>query len=407
MRRFVLAIAWIWAGANVVGLVVLVILFASEGSFGGLPFGFALLGALYTALGLLMVVRQPGNRVAWVLYLVGTYFVLSGGAEYRIDGPPDPVTALDVFAIVWENTGYFVALLIPLFVLLYIFPTGRFMTRRWSWAGWVGGVIAPIALLAEGFSKEIGLDEEPWTVTNPVGFLESGLDGFNPLVPVFGVGLLALIVGGIPAMVIRYRRSATEVRSQIKWVVYALLLVVIWFISAALYELSGLAGDLLFLFVLAVPAVSITVAITRYRLYEIDRLISRTVSYTLIIGVLSAVFALFTWLPSYIIGGTGNVGEAASAPPLVIAASTLAVAALFNPLRQRVQRGVDRRFNRSRYQAEVISEQFASKLQESLTVEEVGEAWTNTIETALHPESIGIWLSQTSTTPTSAQTHRP
>jgi hypothetical protein len=162
-----------------------------------------------------------------------------------------------------------------------------------------------------------------------------------------------------------------------------------------------LAGAELILSValLIIPTV-ITIAITKYKLYEIDRLISRTLSYAILVGVLGLVYvAGAVWLPTRLLGDT--------VPTLLVAGSTLAVAALFNPLRRRIQQAVDKRFNRSSYQAEAIAEAFSAKLQESLTVEGIAEAWTQTVQEALQPNAAGIWIKENPATPRASDSRRP
>ena len=147
-----------------------------------------------------------------------------------------------------------------------------------------------------------------------------------------------------------------------------------------LYGLLNLAA-------LGVIPVAITIAVTRYKLFEIDRIISRTVSYALVVGLLVAVFFGLVTLVTAVLPP--------DASDLAIAASTLAVAALFNPLRKRVQHAVDRRFNRSSYQAARLSEQFAARLDQPHTVEEIAELWKQTVNESLQPQASGLWLNPT------------
>jgi hypothetical protein len=148
-------------------------------------------------------------------------------------------------------------------------------------------------------------------------------------------------------------------------------------------------SGLLYVIVVGAIPVAITVAVTRYKLFEIDRIISRTVSYALVVGLLVAVFFGLVTLVTEVLPPDSS--------DLAIAASTLAVAALFNPLRKRVQHTVDRRFNRSSYQAARVSEQFAALLDQPHTVEEIAELWKQTVNESLQPHSSGLWLNPTHT----------
>ena len=196
------------------------------------------------------------------------------------------------------------------------------------------------------------------------------------------LGLTA--VGGGFSLIMRYRRSSVVTRAQIRWMFFSTLIVAGVFILVATTNASQkMAGGLLLqVAVISIP-VSITVAITRYRLFEIDRIISRTLSYTVVVAVLAAAF----------FGLVALITAALSAPnSLAVAASTLAIAALFNPLRKRVQNTIDRRFNRSAYDAEIISEAFASRLREPLTTTQIIEDWQRTVDESLQPETSGIWI---------------
>lgn len=386
-----LTAAGVWASLVVAtGTAVGIALFV-QGRFEADVVLFVLAAIAYSFLGLLMVARQPGNRVAWLLFAVATWVAVTGLTELRgvsDDVPPDPVAPWDVLAIMWGNVGYFVGLLFPLLLFLYIFPTGQFLTRRWSWAGWVVGVISLLAIASQVFAEQVGPDGADWTVPNPIGFLEASSLDEGVLGAVFGVGFVVVGLGAIPAIIVRYRRSEAVVRTQVKWVVYAMVLMVGSLILTSTFGTVVLPdwADLLAFVVLmlAVP-VSVTVAIIRYQLYEIDRIISRTISYTLVLGLLAAAF----------IGMVAVVGSfIPSDNPVVVAASTLAVAALFNPLRRRVQEAVDRRFNRSGYRAEVVSEKFAAKLREPLSTQQITALWSQAVEEAMHPQATGIWLKE-------------
>ena len=159
-------------------------------------------------------------------------------------------------------------------------------------------------------------------------------------------------------------------------------------IPLGLFDDNPTLFGILFLTVIGITPVAMTIAITRYKLFEIDRLISRTLSYTIVIGMLALVFlGLVTLVTSLL--PTQNA--------VAVAASTLAVATLFNPLRKRVHKAVDRRFNRSAYQAEAVSDEFAAKLRKSLTIEQLAEVWQSTVEESFQPTFSRIWIDQNQT----------
>ena len=379
---------WIWTALiGTAGVVVLV--------FGLIPSDTENLAAvlavavliLITALGSVISARQPGNRIAWLLHAISVGLLLSMAASLVTESdPPISPDFWDYVAIVIIN-GLSLSFLYPIFLILFIFPTGRFLTRRWRWAGWTGVLFVPVVLLVEIFSKEFGpiWAEEPWAIPNPIGLLpvEVGL----VLSQVWTLGLLVLAIGGVVALVVRYRKSDVVVRTQIKWVLYAAV------VAAVSLPLAFGNGDPLLtglFYVTAIGAIpiAITVGVTRYKLFEIDRIISRTISYAIVVGLLAAAFfGLITLITALL-------------PPqdsLAVAGSTLAVAALFNPLWKRVQQAVDRRFNRSSYQAALVSEQFATRLDQPHTVEEIAELWKQTVNESLQPQASGLWLNPTHT----------
>ena len=345
-----------------------------------------LLPVLYTGLGALIATRQPGNRIASILFIVGLGLLLDGAVQPLVQTEPLSPGAVDYLALYVASSAWLVAFL-PLFLLLYIFPTGRLLTRRWIWSVWLVVSIAIVDLGLGAVLETWTAPNEKWSIENPIGFVSDPVYA-GPLSGIVLLLLVLLPLGGFAAMAVRYRRSGMVERTQIKWVLYAALVFALVYFGVALaVQLGGNFGDIVignvFAFSLALLPLSITAAITRYRLFEIDRIISRTLAYTLIVTLLGGVyFGLVTGISS-LIPTQGS---------LAVAASTLVVAALFNPSRRRIQRAVDRRFNRSTTRAETITEQFAVKLGESTTVGEIVEAWNQTIVEALHPERIGIWL---------------
>jgi hypothetical protein len=348
-----------------------------------------LLPTWFTALGAVMATRVRGNRVAWILMFVGTGLMIEGTAGLRVGvAPPTDPTALDVAAVIWLNTGFFFALLIPLILLLYVFPTGRFLSRRWVWAGWTATVLSLLAVGAETFTTRVGPDDgtgsTAWTIANPIGIFDhEGLENAGPVTAMFGIGLIVLILCSVPAIVVRYRRAPRDDRAQFKWVGIALAVLagtsLIQFVDAMRGEFTGLV------FALSIASIplSVTIAITRYRLYEIDRLISRTLTYAVVLAVLGGVYASIVTVVTSLMPTQGSAA---------VAASTLVVAGLFNPLRLRVRRIVDRRFHRSAYEAELLAQRMATQLDESVSIEAIVGAWTDTVREALKPESASVWL---------------
>jgi hypothetical protein len=206
----------------------------------------------------------------------------------------------------------------------------------------------------------------------------------------FFISMVASFVLSGVSLVRRFVRSSGEERSQIKWVALAgacvasiltLLLIVFGMesVDQAWGELLLVAG------VVAIPT-SVAIAILRYRLYDIDRLVSRTVGYVLVLGVLTVIYVVgAVWLPTRLLGEQS---------PLFVAASTLIVAGLFGPLRKRVVVWVDRRFYRARYDADRVAEAFSSRLRDQIDLTDLTTDWVGVVAATLRPTTIGVWVSE-------------
>jgi len=275
---------------------------------------------------------------------------------------------------------------VPLFAAALIyFPDGLLPSPRWRWvrpALWATGVLAVLAPLANG---GWGGDETTAITENP---LREPLHPLGEILAVaFGVAVFVTVSTACAAVIVRFRRSEGIARQQTKWLAFAALLQVIWFPielaitgSVASSRAVAVIGSLVF----TLSLVAIVVAVLRFRLYEVDRIISRTVSYSLVVALVVGIFF-------------GRVTLLTSLLPtdssLAVAGSTLAVAALFNPARKRIQDWVDRRFNRSRYQGQQVVAWFTSELRDQTDVDQLTAGLSNVVQETLHPVGLGIWLS--------------
>ncbi len=194
--------------------------------------------------------------------------------------------------------------------------------------------------------------------------------------------------GAVLSLFMRYRKAGTIERLQLKWFLFACASFVAALGTEIVLEALGtveppfLVDAWISLSILAIP-IAATLAILRYRLYEIDRIISRTVSYAIVIAVLASVYA---------IGLTGLTSLLDSESPLAVAAATLAAAALFNPLRRRVQAFVDHRFNRTKYDAERVMAGFTGSLRDEVDPTAVVDGWVSVVSETMHPASAGVWV---------------
>ncbi len=387
MRRVIL---WVWVGVvGVGGLLVLSVALEQSGSAvraGGIALGFWFPVAS-TVLGTLIALRQPGNRIAWLLIGIGFGVLSELFLQLFLGAQPASPSTLDLIAIVLVHislpSAIYLAFLVPL-----MFPTGRFLSQRQALVAWPGTIMLSTQLLVTSFTKEIGPpfppEEQAWTVANPVGFLPT--TALDITIAMTIVVLVLTAVGGVFSLVARYRQSSAVARAQIRWMLFSTSIVGVVLLLVAITNASKSAvGALLLLVAFVSVPVSITVAITRYRLFEIDRIISRTISYAVVVAVLGATFFGLVALVAVFLPAQDS---------LAVAGSTLAVAVLLNPLRKRVQNTVDRRFNRSAYQVEIIIESFSSRVGESLTTTQVIEEWQQTVNESLRPGTSSIWINE-------------
>ncbi len=343
---------------------------------------------LFPVVGLVIASRRPGNRVGWLCLVIG----LAWGVESFMWGVglygmanPGTVARPDVWAAIGNPFWVPGVFLIPTYLVLF-FPDGELPSPRWRPLVWLVGICLSVVFVATFLQPETSGYGYP-TIANP--FHPQGAIGdvavfvFEGSVVVFST-LLLCVVACVTSVIIRYRRSMGTEREQLKWLVSAAALATMAFIpSIVLEEVYGEVLPLAAGLTLSLIPVAIGIAITRHRLYDIDRIISRTLSYSIVVVVLAGLYLLAVrWLSSLL--------PADSA--LAVAASTLLVAAAFNPLRRRVLRWVDRHFNRAHYDADDIVENFSRALQGNDDAGRIATDWVNIVSETLEPASIAVWL---------------
>jgi MFS family permease len=361
----------------------------------GVTSGVGLLeSAPYGIVGGVLAIRRPRHLVGWLLLAGAWTFALSSvpvsaTTAQLVAGAVPPL--LMAVAVVQASTGGF--LITVLLVITLVFPSGRFPTGPW-------GRLARLALAIVLLLAILGVFAP--TISVSVPGISSGVNVPNPLALVPGWPLwpvvlagppltLVLTAAGVMSMVVRLRRAQGVERAQLRWLVWSMAFIVIGFII-------GLVGDSVFtnglngvvwlpaIIAFSLPPLAIGIAVLRYRLYEIDRLISRTLAYGLVTVVLLAVFSgailLLQALLSPLTGGN----------TLAVAGSTLLVAALFQPLRQRVQGLVERRFNRSRYDAQEAVAAFTERLRDEVDLDTLQGSLLSIVEATLEPTTASLWL---------------
>jgi hypothetical protein len=341
----------------------------------------------------MIVSRQPRNVIGWLLIIPGLSIPMTElGTIWLRNLDPAPVGAdIWLWLVLWITSWGWVLLIFPVFHLLLTFPNGRLLSPRWRWVVWLEGAMVATMMGLSGFGSELSLmveDEIVWSVANPIGLAALTTEFFDDgavFESMWSISLVLLTLTCLAAVVIRCRKGSSEEREQLKWPLYAVGLFGLVYATSAIgigLEEGGVP-ELLFGLSLAGIPVAVAIAVLRYRLYEIDRIISRTVSYVILVGLLGAVFF-------GVVTALSSVLQAES--QLAVAGSTLAVAALFNPVRKRVQGLVDRRFNRSRYDAQRVMERFTGSLQGRVDSTGVVEGWVGVVAETMQPAWVGVWV---------------
>ena len=373
-------LAWSLAGVCVV-LVLASLVLLLAGSHAGeaseyyfedaaVAGGFALVGAIVAG-------HHPANPIGWLFLAIG----LSGAlgvisneyVTYTLVTAPGALPGGSIAASVslwswWPAYG-----LVPLVLLL--FPDGYLLSPRWRWAAWLaaGGVVlmtAGMAVSTFGDPVRYALSEEE----------PSGLAGLVLTVSISAA--LVSFLAGLASLALRWRRARGNERQQLKWVAFAAGLALLANVVLQLVQLPGLG---LVGFVL-VP-IGAAVAILRYRLYDIDRLINRTLVYGLLTASLGLGYAGVVVALGQLFGGIGG-----RPPSWVVAGATLAVAALFGPARRRIQALVDRRFNRRRYNAAKTIEAFSARLRDEVDLDTLCAELVAVVDHTMEPTRASLWL---------------
>jgi hypothetical protein len=353
----------------------------SGGSVGGPVLG--LVSA--TTVGAVLASRRPRHPVGWLLLVLGLSLAASGvAAAYVAYGLVARPGALPAAGAVARYVPALILTTLPVlsFVLL-LTPTGSLPSARWRWWAWVTGT-APVVLLVALVVARGSLDPRYQVENSSLDF--RGLGGALLVVnqAVLGVTLLTVMVAAA-SLVVRFRRAHGMERQQLRWVAWAAVLVVLAAVIAlasaalGLPEVVGWATGIC----VALLPLAIGAAILRYRLYDLDRILSRTLAYGLLTLLLGGGYAV-------VVLGLGQLlGRDSS---LVVAVATLAVAALFQPARRRIQAAVDRRFNRRRHDATRIVEGFGTRLRDQVDLDTLTADLLAVVDQTMKPTQASLWL---------------
>jgi hypothetical protein len=353
----------------------------TTGGTGSAAGGFALglMFLIVIGVGLVVARFQRRNPIGYLLLGAAVCFVLTldGGGYATLVYPQHRHLPLGPVALMLGQTGILAIFMLPLIVLL--FPDGRLPSRRWRLLVACVLVLAGYALAANEIAIVVALARHHLRVSSDgTAVVSSPLSHSTTLASFAAV--LALTVAAVVRQVLAWRHAGTDRRQQIKWLISGVCVFFVigmpsLVISSDIWE-AGIA------IAFAALPLAIGVGILRYRLYDIDRIVSRTVAYGIVTALLAGVYAGVVLLATR---------ELAFSSEVAVAVSTLAAAAAFNPVRRRVQRAVDRRFNRGRYDADLTVAAFAARLQDGVDITAVRADLADTVQRALEPEHLAVW----------------
>jgi hypothetical protein len=385
--------AWVaWGAWAILAGLAILLQVVSRGGISAAAWGVLPLGGFMTV-GAVVVSRQPRNTVGWLCCVAGFVGTVGGFAEeyarYALGSQAGslPGGLVTAWLPLWVG-ALWVGLVFTL--LLLLFPTGRLPSPRWRPVAWasVASVAAGCAVLAVTPGPMAQVPGQP---NNPLG-IENAAAALDRIEALLNVCLALLVLVCAASVVVRFRRAGGVERQQLKWFAYgagqlALLLGSGLGLSGLWERVPQGVSDLLFAISFALIPVAIGIAILRYRLYDIDRLIRRTLVYGLLSALLAAVYA------GLVLGSGQLFGQVGAEPPSwAVAGATLAAAALFQPARRRIQQAVDRRFNRRRYDAIRTIEAFSTRLRDQVDLDTLTTELLEVVGQTMEPTQASLWL---------------
>ena len=395
-QKRVAVIAWLLCG--LVGAGAVLIFVQTPIDFDGntpiVSFVADLLGSffalVFAVVAALIISKQPHNSIGWILMLPAVMFVLAAPVDNYLvslqNVPPEPATTLLIMA--WFSNWNWMLLILPIILIPLLFPTGTPQSPRW-------GKIIPgllilfiIFMFFVTFGSSFNPANTEWHLQNPIGVVPDQVTDVFLLPWVLGLGTLALL--SVASLFVRYRGAGQVERKQIKWLLYATGVFAIIYVPALVLGWEEVATDLFnLLFSLAINMIPITIAIAilRYRLFDIDVIIRKTLIYAALTTALALVY----------FGGVILLQSAFEAisgqqSPLAIVISTLLIAALFNPLRRRIQNIIDRRFFRRKYNAENTLLAFTQFARNETDLDALTAELEQLVRETMQPENLLVWL---------------
>jgi hypothetical protein len=341
----------------------------------------------FATVGAVIVARRPGNRIGWLCWAIGFAITVAFWGSKQVWVVLANQGRSSAWALLPQlgTMAYLGTLLglVPFLVLL--FPTGRLLSPRWRPVGWAIGLVLGLyltALLLTPGQIDLGLSDNP---DNPLG-LESAEGLLRTIETMAGIAAPALVLAALASLMVRFRRARGEERQQLKWFTFVVLADLVLLVGVA-ERVGPVLGPLVFPVGLSMIPIAIGVAVLRYRLYDIDQIINRTLVYGLLSALLAAVYAGVVLVLVQLSGGIGT-----TPPSWAIAAATLAAAALFQPARRRIQATVDRRFNRRKYNTVKTIEVFSTRLRDQVDLDTLASELLAVVDQTMEPTQASLWL---------------
>jgi hypothetical protein len=389
-------LAWAILAVFALSMILAIILAVANGTFqqdAGNQLLLVLGFSAFMVVGAVIVAHRPGNAIGWIFSAIGLLAVTGQlASEYAIYAYATRPGSLPgaTLAAWYGSWPWWLILTLTLVFTPLLFPTGRLLSPGWRpVAGLAGAATAVLTALAS-FRTE--LEVAPGQViANPIGVAAVGNPEESPAIPQLIILLVVLAALAFGSLVMRFRRSHGEERQQLKWFTYAGAVLPLSVVGDAL---PAPVGDLVTVVPIIFLPVATGIAILRHRLYDIDRLINRTLVYGLLTAVLAGVYAGAVLVLGQLFGGVGG-----DPPSWAVAGATLAVAALFQPARRRIQGVVDRRFNRRKYNAAETIDAFGARLRDHVDLDTLSAELLAVVDQTMQPTTASLWLRQSAKAP--------
>jgi len=355
---------------------------------------FSFLGPVI--LGWVIASKKPENQYGWLWVGFGlTAGFMEFFQSYAIYGAltaPGSLPAVELSVGLTRVTWVIYVTFIPL--LLMLFPTGKLPSKRWKWVILALQVFVALGIVVSWFQPgkmgTVPLD-------NPYGIVSEAWNFLIPMIDLMVFSVISLIVLACVILIIRFRKSTGQERLQLKWVAFSASLLILYFISEIVFDAISfqlpelIDSDILFYLIFSTLYITIAIAILKYKLYNIDNIIRKSLVY----GLLTAALAMLYFSSVVVLQNLSQVLTGWSNSPSITVISTLAIAAMFNPFRKRIQAVIDRRFFRLRYNASETLAAFSADLRNEVDLDQLQERLVKVVERSFQPEQVWLWVRET------------